>query len=333
MFKEDVSQELKNKFPEAFLKIGVVGKSVYFTPYRDALVEAIKTFGFEAKGFDYIDYDYQPDGFIIINPFQYNNKFNYHKYMYAGLQTEQVLNNEVYNVEMGLHNYKKLKKIINKYDFIFEWSPAAYRALNNKYNNIYFLPHSNFTSMRYLEKYENDNIQEKYDLLFVGWATGINNRRSRILELLSEKYHIYPKYENLWGDEKERAILSSKICLNLHFDNSLVYESPRMYEYLANKKFVLSEKISDSYPFIEGQDYDYFYIHNMFEKIDYYLSNTEERQRIAINGFNAANRQMLNDNIRIILERFLLEKWIRKSFKWQTKKTFFHIIGLRHKTF
>ena len=176
---------------------------------------------------------------------------------------------------MGLSNYKKLQKCIVNYDLMFEWSPASYRFLKSQYDNIYFLPHSNFKSMRYYEKYP--DIKEEYDLFFTGWSTGIHNRRAEILKALSDRYNIYPKYENLWGAEKEKAILSSKICLNIHFDNALVFESPRMYEYLANKKFVLTERISDSYPFIEGEDYDYFYVNNMIRKIDHYLSNPQEK--------------------------------------------------------
>jgi hypothetical protein len=169
-------------------------------------------------------------------------------------------------------------------------------------------------------------------LFFTGWATGIHNRREEILKVLSNRYNIYPKYENLWGEEKEKAILSSKICLNIHFDNGLVFESPRMYEYLANKRFVLTEKISDSYPFIEGEDYESFYIHNMFQKIDYYLSHPQERNRIAKNGYNKISQYMLDDNIGTILERFILEKWIRKSRKQNIKSILFHK-GLLNKKF
>lgn len=142
---------------------------------------------------------------------------------------------------------------------------------------------------------------------------------------------MYPKYEKLWGEEKEQAIMSSKICLNIHFDNSLVYESPRMYEYLANKKFVLSEKISDSYPFIEGEDYESFYINNIVQKIEYYLVHPEERNRIAMNGYNKINHYLIDDNIEVILERFILEKWIRKSKRQNLKNILFHKLGIPKK--
>src|SRR4051812_501061 len=107
------NNDLKNIFKESFLKIAVVGKGALFVPYREALVDAINKFGFEAKGFDSIEYDYNPDVFLIINPFQHSDRdFKYKNFIYAGIQTEQLVNNEVYCVDMGLNNYKKLQKCI-----------------------------------------------------------------------------------------------------------------------------------------------------------------------------------------------------------------------------
>lgn len=299
-------------FPYSFLKVAVIGKGEYFKYYRDALVDAISRFGFEAKGFETLEYDYKPDVFLILNPIQFmNQKFYKQDFIYAGIQTEQISNDEVYCINMGMKNYEKIKSCLNKYDFIFEWSPAAYRYLKKKHENVYFFPHCNFPSMQYFNEYS--EIEEKYDLFFTGWATGIYNRRADLLNILSERYNMYPKYEDLWGEEKEKAILSSRICLNIHFDNALVFESPRIYEYLANKRFVLTEKISDSYPFVDGQDFISFYIHNIIDKIDYYLLHHKERNQIANNGFNKINQYMIDDKINIILERFILEKGIRSN--------------------
>lgn len=329
--QEDV-MKLKEYFPEAFLKIAVVGKSNFFIPYRDALVEAINDFGFESKGFDYIDYGYNPDCFLIINPFQFKDiNFQHSKFIYAGIQTEQIQNEDVYCINMGIPNYKKLLKYIHKYDFIFEWSPSTYKYLRDKFRNVYFFPHCNFKDLYYKDRFH--NVEEKFDIFFTGWATGIDNRRKKLLNILSERYNVFPKYQGLWGAEKAEAILSSKICLNIHFDNALVYESPRMYEYIANEKFVLTERISDSFPFIEGEDYDSFYINNMFEKIDYYLANPEERKRISTNGYKKINNFMLHDHINIILERFLLEKWVRKNEKANIKSVLSQLFNRTNKRF
>lgn len=177
---------LKKEFPDSFLKIGVIGRGSYFIPYREALVEAINKFGFESKGFDSIDYEYSPDVFLIINPFHFKDHTFNTDFIYAGIQTEQIYNEEVYCLDMGLSNYKKLQKCIHKYDLMFEWSPASYRFLKKKYDNIYFLPHCNFKSMQYFKNYH--DVEEKYDLIFIGWSTGIYNRRANMLKILSDKY-------------------------------------------------------------------------------------------------------------------------------------------------
>lgn len=318
---------LEDLFPSAFLKVAVVGKGEYFVPYREALVEAIEEFGFEARGFDGFNYEYCPDVFLVINPIQYmEEKLFKNDFIYAGIQTEQISNNEVYCINMGRRNYERLKPCLSTYDFIFEWSPAAFRYLHQKHKNVHFFPHCNFRSMQYHEKYE--NIKESYEIFFTGWATGIDNRRANLLNLLSKNFNMYPKYENLWGGEKEKAISASKICLNIHFDSGLVFESPRIYEYIANKRFVLTEKISDSYPFVEGEDYESFYIHNVLEKVDYYLSNNEARERIALNGYNKINKHMLTDNIHIILERLLLEKSYRKTNRLSKRSIILQKLGL-----
>lgn len=85
---EKVSEfkNLENLFPGSFLKIAVVGRGSHFIPYREALVNSIRKFGFEAKGFDSLKYDYKPDVFLIINPIQYKNeRFNKRDFIYAGI--------------------------------------------------------------------------------------------------------------------------------------------------------------------------------------------------------------------------------------------------------
>ena len=72
------------------LKIAVVSDSIYFESYRVALVREIQKKGFEAKGFDRLDYDYDPDVFLVIGVHLYENFKRYNKYIYCGVQTEQL---------------------------------------------------------------------------------------------------------------------------------------------------------------------------------------------------------------------------------------------------
>lgn len=314
-----MDDKLKALFPESFLRIEVVGKTNYFLPYREALVESIRKLGFEARGFEEINYGYNPDGFLIINPLHYRNEeFRNRQFLYAGIQTEQLPNREVYCVDFGKDKYEMFRKYYHKYDFIFEWSPSSYRFLKERYKRVFFLPHCSFSQMEYADMER--VTPEPYDLFFAGSPIGVRGRREKLLKALEERYRLYPQVSNLWGEEKGEGILSSKICLNIHFDHSLVFESPRIYEYLSNKKFVLSERMADSYPFVAGVDYGEFQIRNIFDRVDYYLSHDEERARIAENGHAKAGSFRLDDHVSIILDRFLMEKGYRMSRREDVRK-------------
>ena len=302
--------EIIDTFSEAYLKIAVVGKSSFFEVYRDALVRAIRNFGFEAEGFSDINYDYKPDGFLIVNPLMYmDEKLDSKNYIFGAIQTEQIANENVYCMDQGYKNLYKLNKVIAKYDFIFEWSRESFLFLKKIHNNVFYFPHCFFNEL----VGNPTEVEEKYDIFFVGWAKGTDHRRARILEILKAKYSMYPKFQSLWGQEKFHAMAESRICLNLHYDHALVFESPRIYEYLANNRFVLTERILDSSPFVPGEDFAEFYLNNVIEKIDYYLESPEARYRIAENGHNKIKKLGIDDNIHLILEHFIQKFIIRES--------------------
>lgn len=300
------------------LKIAVVGRSQLFEPYREALVRVINEIGFEAEGFEYINYDYKPDCFLIINPLMYNNeKLNTKDHIFAAIQTEQICTENVYCLDQGYKNLYRIMRTVPRYDMVFEWSKDSYCYLAEIFKHVYYFPHSYFDELSSSEIIEED----KYDLLFTGWPKGIDRRRERILDSLHGKYSFYPKYDNVWGSEKFKAMQESRICLNIHFDHGMVFESPRIYESLANKKFVLSEKIYDSTPFTAGEDYIDFHLNDLERKIDFYLSHEEERYRIAENGFNKVRNDRLEDNIWIIIDKVIQHKNIRqyrdRTFKYK----------------
>ena len=170
--------------------------------------------------------------------------------------------------------------------------------------------------------------EQKYDLLFIGEATGVDGRRERILNMLDRKYNLYPLKSNLWGEEKADAILNSKICLNLHFDNSLCCEYPRLGDYFANKKFVLSEKMYNFLPFIDGEDYVSFYEGQLCKTIDYYLANPNEAKLIASNAFDKFSKFSLDEKVDMLLSPLILEKYNRKKFDYRLLNSLFHKTGM-----
>lgn len=198
-----------------------------------------------------------------------------------GIQTEQIYNEFELGFSRGWLNKYKLARKMRKVDLIFNWSPTLSKKYSLKNKKYHFSPYG-FTS-----KTNHDNLAtKKYDIIFIGNTLGIDLRRKKIIELLKEKYHFYPKHGQLWGKEKIQAISESKICLNLHYDYSSSFESPRFFEYIENGGFVLSEHVFDSFPFKAHEDYVPTNLNEIFEKVDFYLVNPDERQKIIDNSKN-----------------------------------------------
>ncbi len=79
-----------------------------------------------------------------------------------------------------------------------------------------------------------------------------------MLAELAGRCALFPESSGVWGDKKGRALLASRICLNLHYEDSRVFESPRLWECFANGRFVLSEPVADPWPYVPGEDFAVF---------------------------------------------------------------------------
>lgn len=122
--------------------------------------------------------------------------------------------------------------------------------------------------------------------------------------------------------------MNSTICLNLHFDNSLCCEYPRLGDYFANKKFVLSEKMYNAQPFIDGKEYVSFYEGQLSKIVDQYLNNSNELSCIANNAYQKFSKFSLTGTIDLLLMPLLLEKYNRGKFDYRLLNRLFHRIGI-----
>lgn len=293
------------------LKIGVVTGSRYFQAYRTAVVRTIQEFGFEAEGFDDIEYDYRPNGFLIIGAHLFSQKPPRHhrEFMFAGIQTEQFPTPEAGNLSFGRERVEVFQGYVRHFDWVFDWNPVNVRTYGGRYPQLVLCPFGHFDELEY---YDPEQPGAEYDLMFLGAPTGIDNRRGRILAELEKHYRIYPEYEGLWKEKKKNKALHAKICLNLHFDHGFSYEAPRMFEFLANERFVLSEKMADPSPFRDGIDYASCYVGKLREWIDHFLEHPRERERIAAAGAARGREFPLSRSVEMILNRFLVEREARK---------------------
>ena len=305
-------------------RIAVVGKLNYFIDYRDALVECIRHYGFEAFACSEIDEALAMNptcitviGSIVFDVFEHKND----DIIWILIQTEQLYLDDIPSKQAFLNKMrKKVEPILNCFDIILEWDKCNIKWLKERTKAIVeHFPYAWFPALEY-EGDHSINEDEKYDILFIGELPGIDKRRKVLLDYLSKKYKVYPKTRGVWGEEKKQAIASSKICLNIHYDESRYAETDRLFDYFSKKRFVLSEPIRYPEPFVEGEDYVEFFWTNLCEKIDYYLSNNEERQRIAQNAYNKLHQYTLLESTKILIDTLLLVSYNKMREREEKKK-------------
>lgn len=138
-----------------------------------------------------------------------------------------------------------------------------------------------------------------HDVVFMGNGYGsqfpLGGERQALANLLvSKRYAVYGGYRgatgNLNGNQLGESIVynNSKIAINHSHFNEERYTSDRMFRILASGPMCLSHH----YPGIErdfevGKHLDtYRNLREMQDKINHYLANPEQRERIAKNGYD-----------------------------------------------
>jgi len=223
---------------------------------------------------------------------------------------------------------REFKPIIESfpfYDFVFTGGSEALEILKDYgTDNLYFLPFGCDPDYAYpVEVNKEEKNLYGSDVVFVG---SYYPNRLEILEKISD-FNL-----GVWGpgwdkislnsplkkcirevrgiDYKEwrRIYSSSKIALTIHYQDgkTLCYQaSPRVYEVLACKSFLLSDNQRDVVRLFEpGMYLDVFSdVDELRNKINYYLNNEEERKTIAERGYEEViNKHTYLHRVREILE-------------------------------
>lgn len=291
-------------------RVAVVAYSNYFKNYSDSFTECIKEYGIETEAFSHIKDAllYNPTCVVVIGPTMFHKPPRNKKILWVMLQTEQLFGRICSNQPFYKKNIYRLKPYLNRYDLILDGSQNNINGLKRiTKTDILHFPDGWYGET---DCCSDSSITNKdYDLIFVGDNTGVMGRRWKTLEYLKTRYKVYPKSTGLWDDEKIKAIQSSKIALNLHYDESRYMESARIRDYLSAKCFVLSEPIDDPFPLKLGVDYDEFFLTNICEKIDYYLQNDEKRERMAEHAFKAIRSYTLYDSMKIFVDWLIMKSY------------------------
>ncbi len=131
------------------------------------------------------------------------------------------------------------------------------------------------------QTYVDLNTEKKWDMFFIGRSTP---HRERHFGPLKHHYHFMHICHGVYGPPLLEYISAAKINLNIHAEDEISWE-PRMQMLMAAGAFVISEPITPN-PFLRAGE-DYVEINSpqeLFEKVEYYLRNDEERAKIAASG-------------------------------------------------
>ena len=171
-------------------------------------------------------------------------------------------------------------------------------------------------------------FNNEIDILFIGSVSKIHSNRWEYLENIflnydsvelygfgvddvPKKYKFKEAFKNgLWGDEYYIKIKQSKIVINLFqndYENLSDGINIRAFEIPACKSFQLCKKIH----FIENyfkENYDIILfedIPDMKNKIDFFLKNEKERNKVIENSFRTIQKYDFGNHLKLTLEESL----------------------------
>lgn len=128
-----------------------------------------------------------------------------------------------------------------------------------------------------------ESCEKDIDVLFIG---SITPRRKAIIEHLRQKFKI--GVARALGKDMSLLFNRAKIILNIHAEAHLDTET-RVFEALGCGGFLLSEKLAEENPFKNGKHLvEVSSVAEMENKIKYYLENDNERESIALCGYEEA---------------------------------------------
>lgn len=186
-------------------------------------------------------------------------------------------------------SYKKIKSKIKNYDFIFcaqkEGAQRLYKETGKKTFWIPWACDEPPADFKFIEDKE-----KIWDICFIG-TSGKYSLRKVVLEI------IRINYKNIFigrADYKQLRDYNSRarIVVNYPINNDI---NARIFEAMSAGSLVITCRIKNngfSEIFEEGENIVVFedILKDMKQKIDYYLQNKEERERITLKGFELVNR-------------------------------------------
>jgi len=173
------------------------------------------------------------------------------------------------------------------------------------FEKCHYLPNFCDDSIDTFKAFENKKYD--YDLLFIGRYDKDREVFINFLKKTFSKLHLglfgLDKDNLISGSNYLKIIASSKIGINYSRKNDIsMYSSDRIVHLMANGVLVFSPRIPNLDELFSEDEIVYFDNNKDFEeKIQYYLSNSDERLRIAENGWKKVhsifNERLITQNM------------------------------------
>lgn len=251
------------------MRLHIGYRHVYFEEFCSAVRMAWKRLGLDVTMSDSLNQS-NADAVLAVGVHLFLDAPLRCRGLLAGIQTEQMPFNGVPSARL-LRNRKRFQCVSGYYDLLFDWIPGLATAENRVFMP-YGCPSSPFR-----------NEPRKYDICFIGNIYG--NRREKLLASLSRDFKFFPDYSPGFGDAKLHAIRQSRVLLNVKFYENGGFESPRIFDYLAEGAFVISERSPVTTPFVGGKDFiEYHDEEHLRVLLRQYIEDEASRMAIAQHG-------------------------------------------------
>lgn len=138
------------------------------------------------------------------------------------------------------------------------------------------------------------------DVSFIG---SMNDRRKLVLqEIAAKKKNVFAGFD-LYGAKRDEVLARSKIVINIHFYEAKVFEIVRCSYLMANRLCVVSESGADrALEASIGDGVAFAPYEELAETCIRLLEDNQERQRIAMRGFDWFRARSLVPMLKLALE-------------------------------
>jgi len=176
-----------------------------------------------------------------------------------------------------------------KFDYVFFNQSRACNEFGSK-KNTFWLPHAVEP-----QAYPKFDIIKKYDVAFIGHLQEVENyNKMNRVEALDKLFNAFPNFyfgtrnsgypEKNMFEHAAKEFSKSKIIFNISITDDI---NMRVFESMATGSMLLTNELPTLSAFFKDKKHlvTYDSYKDMIEKVQYYIDNDEEREKIALAGY------------------------------------------------